>query len=164
MSAICRPQRTVCSAGQSLVEFALILPLLVLVLFGIIELGIVLNLYIGMTNSAREAARAGAVYQYTGAAPLNTQPIDQQAAPIDLQRTQYVSSIITGTINPIIVPTTLTVTVSYPTSPPSDPYRAGDTINVQLAYDHQLFFGILGPRKITLKATSAMRIEPGANR
>ena len=28
-------------------------------------------------------------------------------------------------------------------------------------HPHQLFFGILGPQQITIKATSTMRIEPG---
>src|SRR4051794_39614474 len=104
-------------SGQSLVEFALMLPLLVMFLFGIVELGILFNVYIGMTNMAREGARAGSIYQYTGTAPTNSGSIDAQAAPIDQQRLLYVSSILTDTINPIISPTTLTVTVTYPTTP-----------------------------------------------
>lgn len=152
------------SRGQSMVEFALILPLLVAFLFGIIELGILLNVYIGMTNMAREGARAGSVYQYTGTAPTNSGTLDTQAAPIDQQRLLYISSVITTTVNPIISPTTLTVTVTYPTTPITDPYRAGDTLNVALEHDEPLFFGLLGPKKITLRATSAMRIEPGANK
>jgi Flp pilus assembly protein TadG len=151
-------------SGQSMVEFALILPLLVAFLFGIIELGVLFNVYIGMTNMAREGARAGSVYQYTGTAPTNSGTVDTQAAPIDQQRLLYISSILTDTINPIISPTTLTVTVTYPTTPITDPYRAGDTLNVALEHDEPLFFGFLGPKKITLRATSAMRIEPGANK
>jgi len=149
-------------SGQSMVEFALILPLLIMFLVGIVELGILLNVYIGMTNMAREGARAGSVYQYTGTAPTNTQPIEQQALPIDQQRTLYISSVLTSTINPIISPTTLTVTVTYLPSTPTDPYRAGDTVTVALEHQHPLFFGLLGPKTITLRATSAMRIEPGA--
>ena len=153
-----------CAAGQSMVEFALILPLLVAFLFGIIELGVLFNVYIGMTNMAREGARAGSVYQYTGTAPKNIGTLDTQAAPIDQQRLLSISSILTDTINPIISPTTLTVTVTYLTTPITDPYRAGDTLNVALEHDEPLFFGLLGPKKITLRATSAMRIEPGANK
>jgi Flp pilus assembly protein TadG len=156
--------------GQSMVEFALILPLLVAFLFGIVELGILLNVYIGITNMAREGARAGSVYQYTGTPPKNTDvggvpiPVDTQAAPIDQQRLLYISSILTDTMNPIVSPSTLTVTVTYPTTPTTDPYRAGDTLNVTLQHNEPLFFGLLGPKNITLRATSAMRIEPGANK
>jgi Flp pilus assembly protein TadG len=49
------------SRGQSLVEMALTLPLLLLLVFGIIEFGRILNAYIVVTNAAREGARYGAV-------------------------------------------------------------------------------------------------------
>ena len=77
------------AGGQSLAEFALIAPLLVVVLFGIVELGILLNVYIGMTNSAREAARAGAIFQYTGAAPLSGDT--SAVGSIDTARQAYIS-------------------------------------------------------------------------
>jgi Flp pilus assembly protein TadG len=150
------------SPAQSLVEFALILPLLVAVIFGIIELGILFSVYIGMTNSAREAARAGSVYQYTGTAPLSGDPSAQ--ATIDAERKLYISQTITDTISPLINPTTeLTTTVSYTTIPllPENVYRAGDTVNVQLVHDHRLFFGLLDRQTIQVRATSSMRIEPG---
>jgi len=142
-----------------MVEFALILPLLVAVLFGIIELGILINVYVGMTNSAREAARAGSVYQES--APLLT---TADATAADTRRLQYISQVITSTISPMINPVTdLNVTVSYTPTTALDTnlYRAGDTVSVQLRHDHQLFFGMLGHGQITLKASSAMRIEPG---
>jgi len=43
--------------GQALPEFALVAPVLLLVLFGIIQFGFMLGAYVGMTNGAREAAR-----------------------------------------------------------------------------------------------------------
>ena len=52
-------------AGQSLVEFSLIiLPLFVIVL-GIIQFGLIFNTYVTMTNAARDAARHGTIYVYT---------------------------------------------------------------------------------------------------
>jgi len=47
--------------GQALVEFALVLPLLLLLLFGIIEFGRVFGAELTVSNSAREGARVGAV-------------------------------------------------------------------------------------------------------
>ncbi|TYP53769.1 TadE/TadG family type IV pilus assembly protein [Thermosediminibacter litoriperuensis] len=47
--------------GQAVVEFALVLPVLVLILFGILEFGRIFHSYIVITNAAREGARLGAV-------------------------------------------------------------------------------------------------------
>jgi len=48
------------SRGQGLVEFALILPVLLLFMLGIMEFGRVLYVYTEVSNAAREALRAGA--------------------------------------------------------------------------------------------------------
>jgi len=47
--------------GQAIVETALILPVIVLLLFAIIEFGQIFNQYIVVTAAAREGARAAAV-------------------------------------------------------------------------------------------------------
>ncbi len=47
--------------GQTMVEFALVLPLLLILLMGTIESGRILYSYLIITNAAREGARAGAV-------------------------------------------------------------------------------------------------------
>lgn len=47
--------------GQSLVEFALLLPILLLLLLGIIQFGIIFNGQITVTSAAREGARLAAV-------------------------------------------------------------------------------------------------------
>ena len=47
--------------GAAAVEFALLLPLLVLLLFGFIQFGTAFNTRIQATNAAREAARAAVV-------------------------------------------------------------------------------------------------------
>jgi Flp pilus assembly pilin Flp len=47
--------------GAAAVEFAFLLPLLVLLLFGFIQFGLALNTRIQATNAAREAARAAVV-------------------------------------------------------------------------------------------------------
>jgi len=49
------------SQGQGLVEFALILPVVLLVMLGTIEFGYVFTVYSGMFNAAREGTRYGAV-------------------------------------------------------------------------------------------------------
>jgi Flp pilus assembly protein TadG len=50
--------------GQSLVEFALVLTPLFLVLLGIIQIGLLLNAYITISNASREGARSASIYLY----------------------------------------------------------------------------------------------------
>lgn len=56
-----RRWRTRGERGQSLVEFAMVLPLLLLVLFAIIDFGRIYQGHVTLTNAVREGARLGAV-------------------------------------------------------------------------------------------------------
>ena len=47
--------------GQSITEFALALPILALLLFAVIQFGIVFNNYVTLTDATRAGARKGAV-------------------------------------------------------------------------------------------------------
>lgn len=47
--------------GQALVEMALILPVLTLIIFGGIQIGIILNTYLAVSHVAREGARYAAI-------------------------------------------------------------------------------------------------------
>lgn len=49
--------------GQSLVEFALVLPILMALILGMIEFGWILNGKITLTSSAREGARVAIIYE-----------------------------------------------------------------------------------------------------
>lgn len=51
--------------GASAVEFALVLPIFVMLVFGIFQFGIAFNNWIAITHAAREGARLAAVGQYT---------------------------------------------------------------------------------------------------
>ena len=53
---------TLSQRGQQLVEFALLLPLLLLCLLGIIEFGIAVFRYDTIANASREIARYGIVH------------------------------------------------------------------------------------------------------
>src|SRR3954451_12155333 len=52
--------------GQALVEFALVLPVLLLILFGIIDAGRLIFTYNTISSAARNAARVAIVNQSTG--------------------------------------------------------------------------------------------------
>lgn len=49
--------------GQSLVEMAIIMPLLLIIMAGVFDFGLVLHSYVVVVNAAREAAIAGAAAQ-----------------------------------------------------------------------------------------------------
>ena len=47
--------------GQAMTEFALVLPILALLLFGVIQFGITFNNYLTLTDAVRAGARKGSV-------------------------------------------------------------------------------------------------------
>jgi Flp pilus assembly protein TadG len=72
--------------GDAIVEFALLAPMLVMILFGSVELGRVVDAWLVVHNAAREGARAGAA-AYLGQDPAT---LAQSAA------TSYLSSGLAG--------------------------------------------------------------------
>jgi hypothetical protein len=106
------------------VEFALILPLLLLLILGIVELGLLVFAYDTIANAAREGARTGVIADAT----------EQEACDAAVARGLGLN---------------LTCDVVDPgTCPPSDPYnvcaaisREERSVRVEVTYDHQLLLG-----------------------
>lgn len=75
--------------GQSMTEFALVLPLMVVLLFGIIQFGLTFNNYISLTDAVRAGARKGAVARHlndpVGATIDQVQKAGTDLDPADLQ-------------------------------------------------------------------------------
>ncbi|WP_081072002.1 TadE/TadG family type IV pilus assembly protein [Burkholderia cepacia] len=61
--------------GVAAVEFALVLPLLLLILFGIIEFGLIMFDQAVITNASREGARAGIVLKSPKASTTDIQNV-----------------------------------------------------------------------------------------
>jgi Flp pilus assembly protein TadG len=70
--------------GQTMTEFALVLPLLILVLFGIIQFGIAFNNYLAMTDAVRAGARKATVSRHKED-PVDETVIAVRAAASDLK-------------------------------------------------------------------------------
>lgn len=69
--------RRLVEPGQSLVEFALVLPILMLILLSIVQLGFMLGSQIGLINAVRETARFGSLSPTTeGSASSNGTTVD----------------------------------------------------------------------------------------
>jgi Flp pilus assembly protein TadG len=71
--------RLMCDRGAELIEFALVFPLLLLVLFGIMDFGFLFQRYEVLTNAAREGARVAVLDGY-------------QKADIEARVTQYLNN------------------------------------------------------------------------
>jgi Flp pilus assembly protein TadG len=126
--------------GQTLVEFAMVLPLLALVLFAVIQFGIVYNNYISLTDAVRAGARKGAVSRMV-ADPVGTtkQAVIDSASP-DLNTSSPCTS---GNV-------CVTVTSDW---------QPGDTVTVQATYPYSLnLFGIVVASG-TLTSKTVERVE-----
>jgi membrane-bound ClpP family serine protease len=70
--------------GQSMTEFALVLPLMVVLLFGIIQFGITFNNYITLTDAVRAGSRKGSVARHLQD-PVGATVDEVRRAGIDLK-------------------------------------------------------------------------------
>lgn len=78
------PLRRRSSRGQGLVEFALIFPVLIILIVGVFDMGAAVFAYNSVTNAAREAARLAIVNQDTAsitARAISQTAIAETAAP-----------------------------------------------------------------------------------
>jgi Flp pilus assembly protein TadG len=129
--------------GQALVEFALILPLLMLVLFGIVEFGRAWNAKQVLTDAAREGARLAVVGD-----PTITQP-----SQVDDRVKEKIAR---GGFD------TTQVTIAYP-----DGFKTGTgditSVEVSMPYRfvvlHRLASLVTDNGVITLRTTARMRNE-----
>ena len=73
--------------GQSMTEFALVVPVLLLVLFAIVQLGVVFNHYVALTDAVRAGARVAAVSRQSND-PVGDTTTKVKAASGDLDASQ----------------------------------------------------------------------------
>lgn len=97
--------------GQTMTEFALVLPLLVLLLFGVIQFGIAFNNYITLTDAVRAGARKGAVSRHISN-PATATTNQVKTAATDLRPADLQISVTSTWVHGEDV----TVTASYPYS------------------------------------------------
>src|SRR5689334_446954 len=101
--------------GQTAVEFALVAPILIALLLGVVQAGIAFHNYLSVTDAARAVARKAILVRFT---PLSQDDINQIAynASPDLDRSEL-SATLTPDPNDPNFPTAgdlVTVTVTYP--------------------------------------------------
>jgi len=132
--------------GQGLVEFALILPVLILMFMGIVDFGRLIYAYNSVSNAAREGVRLGIVDQGTGAAGAYKAAIEaaNQATALGLSPTD---------------PNQVLVTFPDPGNCPT--LDVGCPVRVRVQYQFTAITPIIGRivGPITVGSTSELPIE-----
>ena len=129
------PLRRQCIRAQNLVEFALIFPVLMLFVFGVIDFGRVFHVLIAISNAAREGARIGTLYNIGPDGLMNEtmirQAATQEAGNFSLKLTdeQIIPSCVCLDPDPLICPNT-------------DDCKKGQTLRVEVNYNFAPFTGI----------------------
>ena len=77
-----RPRPPRGDGGAAAVEFALLFPLFIAIVFGIINMGFAFNQKINLTQTAREASRYGATLSLKASAAGNTGTVDTWLAKV----------------------------------------------------------------------------------
>jgi hypothetical protein len=131
--------------GQTLVEFTLVLPIFVLVMFAIVDFGLAFHAWITVTNAAREGARVGAV----------------RATNADIEQRVRDTAQTLDQAN-------LSVAPSCPPSP-ACPGQPGGSVVVDVSYRYSLITPLADllnlvsggtiPSTLTLSSTADMRLE-----
>jgi Flp pilus assembly protein TadG len=145
--------------GTAVVEFALIAPLLFLLVFGIIEFGRVLNAYNQMTQLAGQGARAAAVNRNPDGTPVAAGNPPGTVDP-NCQGTQY--SIQCQLADYYAEKDALSdVKVCIP----SLPSAIGSPVTVHVTYRYSFTVGLFGFAHLNLSATQTERAEalPGGS-
>lgn len=121
--------------GQSMVEFALIVPLLLLIIVGIIEFGFMFSGYLTLTNASREAVRTISLGRSDSAAILRAND-----TIVNLDKDQMLVKI-----------------------DPSDAAREqGDSVTVTITYDYTFltpFMEAIFGGDFQIEVSTTMRVE-----
>ena len=135
-----------CESGVALVEFALVLPLLLVILFGMLDFGKAFNYWIDETHLANEAARWAVVNKNPGGGTLQ-EYIQQQADTPELRNG--------GTSS---VPAPLQICISFP----NGSANVGDPVHVTASSTYNwlpLIGNRIGITQTTITGSATMRLE-----
>lgn len=129
-----RSRRRRRTRGQSLVEFALVVPIFLLLLCGILDFGVVLYSRMTVINAAREAARAATLMAGDGPTAIASRAEDTaESAAGGLDITTAVAC--------------------------QNSCKAGNFVTVTVSHDHRVFFPLLFGTSIPMSSTVRMVME-----
>jgi Flp pilus assembly protein TadG len=132
-------------SGQALPEFALVLPLLMVVLLGMLDFGKAFNYWINVTHLANEGARWSVVDKNPGGTISLQNYIKQQADTAELRDGA-----------------TVCINLIHVSSGSSAPYGPGDAVEMRVTYPYNwlpFFQKRLGFATTTITGSATMRLE-----
>lgn len=129
--------------GAAALEFALVFPMLVVLVFGIVDFGALVNAHVTLANATRDAARA---------ASLNA-----TEAEIRSQATAGIASMSAADRSTAVISVTCTKTLGA--CSPYTQATSGDTSIVSIQVTHNWLFPLWPVPAVTITKTSQMRIE-----
>ena len=119
--------------GQTMAEFAIVLPILMLVVFAIIQFGLLFNNFVALTDAVRAGARTASVSR-TAADPVGATVARVQSATGDLDQAKLGVTVVSG-------------------------WQHGDDVTVTATYPYSInLFGLI-VQAGSLKSTTTERVE-----
>ncbi len=129
------------AGGQSLVEFALVVPVFLLILLAIVQFGFIFNAQVTITNAAREGARAATIYVYNAKlANKATNDAARSTAALVAARQSL------GILDASQFPTTgnnFVVAYTLPTDVQESDARTGEQVTVTITYRQDLIIPLV---------------------
>jgi len=151
--------------GQAMFEFALLLPILMLILLGMIVFGIAMNNYLEMTNGATAGAQALAISRGQTLDPCMTVsgPFFAAAPNLTQANLKFTITVTQGGSSNVLVSNTANPScpAANTTSPPASYLTQGATATVTVTYPCNLkIFGInFAPPTATFTAQTAESVQ-----
>lgn len=135
-----RPGR---DSGAAAVEFALVFPMLLVLAFGIVDFGALVNAHVTLANATRDAARAASL------SATETEIRAQAAAGIASMSAADLATAVTS----------VTCTKTAGACSPYTQATSGDTTIVTIQVTHNWLFPLWPVPAVSIAKTSQMRIE-----
>jgi len=162
------------TSGQSMAEFALVAPIFLLLLFSVIQLGLVFGAHNGLVDGVRSAARRAATYR------INEQSSDPTVFPFSVPgsicntvRTELTDRLRGAQGQELVVgfvPANLSSTIAYEWQPNPETGQYFLVAHISATYKNPLYVPLVsffldssdatpGDGFLTLSASEQMRIE-----
>jgi Flp pilus assembly protein TadG len=153
------------AGGQALVEFALVAPIFFILVFGVLQLGLLFGAQNGLVDGVRDTARQAATYRVNEASITDPNVFPTICSTLETQLLNELHSKIPG-FNPLGPPLRYHPTIQYEWQQYPDTTQYFLVVDVTVTYDHPLFVpliaGLINPGgggSLSLTAHEQMRVE-----
>lgn len=170
------PPRRRCDKGQALAEFALVAPILFLLLFGVLQLGLLFGGQNALVDGTRNAARRAATYRVNDASLADGSILAAVCTSIRTEENAQLARMLPAFSATRLQPPSGHLLISYVWESNPGPAPSGANpanyflyVRIQVAYAHPLYVPLVGiffdaldghsDNSFTLTASEEMRVE-----